>query len=165
MASEPISIFSRHIRPREVVEAVVSRYPRAVVVGAGAKWTSITVPFGDANPAPSVKLTHDADAYAQPAWSRQIDGMQGYFSRFPSSSPAHRARVQALVASLRFCLGVVIEPDYTDPATDDRFAIVTGVTRMLDGVIFTPSALRDPNGFALIAADQPNDDDAVWPSS
>jgi hypothetical protein len=162
MASEPINIFSREVQPAAVLEAVTSRYPAAEVVGAGADWREITVRFGKGKKAKSLALMHDPDYYAGDDWPRQMNGMQGYFSRFPADPDLMR-RILDLIGTFTFSLATRFDPDYDDPSTDERFAIVSGVTRLLDGVLFTPSSLRDPDGRVLIDADGESDPEATWP--
>lgn len=165
MASEPITIFSRIVEPAAVLAAVRERFPHAVVIGEGATWSSITVTFGAGRDADVTTLTllHDREYYAGPGWATQRSGMQGYFQQF-SADPQLKARAIETIGTFRFALATRFDPDYEDPSSDPRFAIVCGVTQLLDGVIFTPSSLRDAAGRVLFGASADElDDDAEWP--
>jgi hypothetical protein len=163
MASEPINIFSRTIGPAEVRDAVLSRHPAATVDAEGADWRRITVPFGKGKKARRLTLLHDPDYYAGPGWPNQRRGMQGYFSRFPDPS-GRLPQVLALIGTFQFSLGTQFDPDWDDPSSDERFAIVCGLARMLDGVLFSPSGLRDPDGRLLFGAAGDFDPEARWPT-
>ena len=156
MASEPVNIFAPKTDPARVLQEVLARYPEAT--HDGPSWSWLRVELGDG----ALTLTHNRDYYAGPGWHTQRKGMQGYFRRFPADEALHR-RVDELIARFDFALGTQFEPDYEDPGSDDRFAIVCGLTAMLGGVIFTPYGLRDPQGRYLIGAGGESDDDAEWP--
>jgi hypothetical protein len=163
MASEPITLFSNAVRPAQVLAAIRERYPAAGVVGDGNAWREITLSFDTPGGPSWLTLVHDPSYYAGPDWPRQVAGMQGYFDRFPAGGEL-KARVLALVGTFHFALGTRFEPDYDDPATDDRFAVLCGVTRLLDGVIFTPSGLRDADGRVLVDVEGFTDPAAAWPA-
>ena len=55
------------------------------------------------------------------------------------------------------------EPDRSEVKDDDRLNYVLAVTDHLDGVIFTPSSLRDARGRVLLAADGEPNPHAVMP--
>ena len=40
-----------------------------------------------------------------------------------------------------------------------------GVAEFLDGVLFTPSSLRDAHGRIILSADGEHDDEVTWPES
>src|SRR5262249_14579124 len=85
---------------------------------------------------------------------------QGYFSRFPLGDRENQ--LMATIGSFQFSLGTHFDPDY-EPPDDERLAAVCQLARILDGVLFSPSALRDPNGRMLVSADGEVDADAEWP--
>jgi hypothetical protein len=164
MASEPVNVFAATVAPAGVRDAVLARHPSAAVEADGDTWRSITVRFGRGDSARTLTLLHDPDYYAGPGWPTQTAGMAGYFRRFPD--PAGRLpRVTAAISTFRFALAFRFDPDYDDPATDERFAVVCGVARLLDGVLFTPSGLRDAAGRLLFGADGRFDPDAEWPAA
>jgi hypothetical protein len=160
MASEPLTIFGTRARPERVVHEVRTRYPAATVDGQGADWRSLSVTLAHG----TLTLLHDPSYYGSAGWATQLRGMKGYFRRFPLSDELH-VRVDRLIEKFRFALGTRFEPDYEDPPSDERFGIVCGVTRLVDGVIFAPSGLRDSEGNLLVGAAGEHDDEAVWPSA
>lgn len=157
MAMEPINIYSRRIDPPGVVALLRSLVPAVVVDGPDDDWraATVTAPGG-------ARLTfhHDPDYYDGDGWPRQMLGMQGYFTRFPDGG--RKPDVLRLIGTFRFSLATEWEPDL-DPDGDDRLALLSAVTRHLDGVLFSPSALRDAEGRILISADGEFDPDAVLP--
>src|SRR5205807_801973 len=104
----------------------------------------------------------DPAYYAQPGWSRQMNGMRGYFSRFPDTP--RKERVMLLTTTFRFSLGTIFEPDF-DPTDDPRLSLLFEVAQLLDGVLFTPSSLRDARGRVLFGAGGQEEEDpqAEWP--
>ena len=60
--------------------------------------------------------------------------------RFPAGD--RMPKLMSLVGSFRFALATEFEPDYTDPAEDDRFGVILGLAQLLDGVVFTPSGME-----------------------
>lgn len=107
-------------------------------------------------------FTHDPDYYAEPNWSAQMNGMVGYFSRFPNTERKDLALM--LPTTFRFSLGLLFDPDVED-GDDSRLEIVYAVLKLLDGVLFTPSALCDAQGRVLYGAGGADEEDphAVWP--
>ena len=162
MAMEPITLFARLADPAGAARQLREVAPDVEIDGPDAGWRQAVVTFGKGRKKRTLTFNHDPDYYAEPGWSRQMDGMRGYFSRFPES-PA-KARVMALTTTFRFSLGTVFEPDF-DPAGDPRLDVLFAVAEVVDGVLFTPSGLRDAHGRILISADGPGaeDPDAVWP--
>lgn len=162
MAAEPINIFSRKVDPRGVVQILRRLAPTLHVIGPDDCWEKIVVAgpkrlFGRSW---SLTFVHDPEYYDGPGWTRQVLGMQGYFMRFPGID--ERPEILRLIGSLRFALATSFDPDRIMDA-DERLVYLFAVARFLDGVIFTPSSLRDANGKVLIAADGEYDPDAVLP--
>ncbi len=160
MANEPINIFSAHADPAGVLNRLRERFPDAEVEADGDTWKAVTVRFGEGERAAALTFLHDRDYYAGPDWPRQKAGMQGYFDRFPAGD--RKPRLMATIGSLQFALATRFEPDF-DPDGDDRLTVVFDIAEFLDGVLFTPSALRDAAGRILVGADGEYDEDAVWP--
>src|SRR5262249_15519503 len=69
-----------------------------------------------------------------------------------------------LTTTFRFSLGTLFEPDF-DPECDPRLDVLFAVAELLDGVLFTPSSLRDARGRILFGAggEDAEDPDAGWP--
>src|SRR5437764_4400496 len=98
--------------------------------------------------------------YDGPGWPWQVLGMRGYFSRFPEGG--RKPDILRLIGTFRFALATDWEPDL-DPEGDERLPYLFAVTRHLDGVLFSPSSLRDAEDRILISADGEFDADAVLP--
>jgi hypothetical protein len=133
-----------------------------VLDGPDDNWRSATVSFG------SGKLTfsHDPECYAEPNWTRQMNGMRGYFAGFRDSEAKKSAIM--LTTTFKFALGLLFNSNDCDEAddgdeADPRLELVFAVAKFLDGVVFTPSALLDADGRVLIGADGEEDPEAVWP--
>lgn len=163
MAMEPINVFSRRIDPSGVLSALRSMDPAVEVTGPDDAWEEATVTITPPGREGPLRLTfrHDADYYDGPDWPRQVAGMQGYFSRFPEGG--NKPEILRLIGTFRFALATDWEPDL-DPDGDERLSYLSAVARHLDGVLFTPSSLRDAEGRILISADGESDADAALPT-
>jgi hypothetical protein len=162
MAMEPITLFARIADPAAVARRLRELVPTVAIDGPNDTWHNAVVTFGKGKKKRSLTFTHDPDYHAEPKWSKQMSGMRGYFSRFPDTD--NKQRVLMLTTSFRFSLGTLFDPDY-DPEGDPRLEILSAVAELLDGVLFTPSALRDAHGRVLYGAGgaEAEDPDAVWP--
>jgi hypothetical protein len=69
-----------------------------------------------------------------------------------------------LTTTFRLSLGTLFEPGF-DPEGDSRLDVLFSVADLLDGVLFTPSTLRDASGRILFGAAGEDDEDpeATWP--
>jgi len=162
MAMEPITLFARIADPAGVARRLRELAPAVEIDGPDDNWRNAVVTFGKGKKKRTLTFTHDPAYYSEPNWSAQMSGMRGYFSRFPDT--ARKERVLMLPTSFRFSLGTLFDPDF-DPAGDPRLDLVFAVTELLDGVLFTPSSLRDARGRILFSAggEEQEDPDAVWP--
>jgi hypothetical protein len=162
MAMEPITLFARTADPAGVAARLRELVPAVQIDGPDDAWQNAVVTFGKGKKKQTLTFTHDPDYYSEPNWSGQMDGMRGYFSRFPETD--RKARVMTLITSFRFSLGTLFEPDF-DPEGDPRLDVLFAVTKFLDGVLFTPSSLRDAGGRILFGTGGADDEDAdaVWP--
>jgi hypothetical protein len=162
MAVEPITLFARIADPAGVARCLRERAPSVEIEGPDDAWRKAVATFTTLMKKRTLTLTHDPAYYSEPNWSRQMNGMRGYFERFPGT--ANKPRVMMLTTSFRFSLGTVFVPDF-DPAGDPRLDILFAVTELLDGVLFTPSSLRDARGRILFGAGGKDDEDpeAIWP--
>jgi hypothetical protein len=158
---EPITLFARITDPSGVARRLRELVPAVAIDGPDDDWRNAVMTFGKGKSKRTLTITHDPAYYSEPNWSRQMNGMQGYFSRFPDTG--RKPRVMMLISSFRFSLGTLFDPDF-DPEGDPRLDVVFAVAELLDGVLFTPSALRDARGRILFGADEEEEDpDAVWP--
>jgi hypothetical protein len=156
MIMEPMTIFARIADAAGVARLLREREQSVVFDGADHDWRSATVSFESAK----LTFTHDPEYHAEPNWSIQMDGMRGYYAQFPESEAKKSAMM--LTTTFKFSLGLLFEPhEYIE--SDARFDLIFAVTTLLDGVIFTPSALLDAKGRVLFRADGEEDYEAVWP--
>jgi hypothetical protein len=162
MPNEPINIFAARGDARGVLDHLKGLFPDAEVEAAGDTWTAVTVRLGSNGDSRALTILHDPDYYAGPDWPKQRAGMQGYFDRFPAGD--RKPQLMATIGSLGFALATAFEPDF-DPEGDERLGVVFELARLLDGVLFTPSALRDASGRVLAGADGEYDAEAIWPGA
>lgn len=158
MAREPITVFSARGDARQVRNLLLTWFPDAEIVGAANDWSELLIRLDDGS---TLQFLHSRDYYAGPDWSKQKAGMQGYFSRFPLGD--REPQTMTTIGTFQFSLGTRFEPDY-DSAGDERLTILSKLVAVLDGVLFLPSSLRDPQGRILVSADGEVDPDAEWPS-
>ena len=153
---EPITLFARTADPAAVARRLRELDPTVEVDGPDDDWRAATVRFGSGASARALTFTHDPTYYAGPGWSGQMDGMRGYFERFPESD--RKPLVLALTTSLRFALGTLFDPDF-DADGDPRLDVLFAIAALLDGVLFTPSSLRDAEGRILLSAAGEDEED------
>jgi hypothetical protein len=159
---EPITLFARRVDPVGVARRLREMVPTVEIDGSDDNWSAAVVTFGKGKKKRTITFTHDAAYYAEPNWSNQMSGMRGYFSGFPDTD--RKQRVLMLTTTFRFSLGTLFDPDF-DPEGDPRLDVVFAVAELLDGVLFTPSSLRDAHGRVLFGAGGQDEEDpeAVWP--
>jgi Domain of unknown function (DUF4272) len=162
MAREPITLFARTADPGGVAGRLRELAPHVKIDGPDDAWQNAVVTFGKGKKKRTLTLTHDPEYYAEPNWSKQMSGMRGYFSRFPDTD--RKEKVLLLTTSFRFSLGTLFDPDF-DAEGDPRLDVLFAVAEFLDGVLFTPSSLRDAHGRILFSArgEDAEDPDAEWP--
>lgn len=155
MSAEPIVIYSHRIDPAGVLKVLKHVAPEAEVEGTPESWRRVTIRqrAGLLRRSRTVSFGHSPEYYAGPDWPAQMQGMQGYFSRFPEAPV--KGRVMLLIQSFRFALTLwpVPEPDLYIDSDDDRLRYVFAVAKHLDGALFLPSGLRDASGRLLYGAD------------
>jgi hypothetical protein len=162
MALEPISLYFR-----ELDRAIVARRLRELASsveldGPDDAWTRAVATFRKLLGRRTVTLSYDPEFCSEPNWSRQIDGMRGYFSRFPQRP--NTWKVMGVIGTFGGTVGTLFDPPLKS-GDDVRLQAVLAVAETIDAVIFTPSALRDAQGRILYGAGGARDDDpgAVWP--
>jgi hypothetical protein len=166
MAAEPITIYSSNVDPEGVLGCLRALAPDLKITGGPGGWSSITISTGRGlfrKPA-TLTFNHAQDYYAGEDFPKQMRGMQGYFSRFPANDLT--PRIMLLIASFRFSVTLFPspEPDLFLDSKDERLKYLLAVVRQLDGVIFTPSGLRDAAGRVLCSAAREPDPKAVIPA-
>lgn len=158
---EPITIFSRMAAPDKVVKRLRELYPDVEVEGPDDNWTRAVIDVLIDGKVSTLTFSHNAEYYSEPNWSSQMEGMRGYFARFPATE--NRNKVMRLTTTFCFSLGTICEPDF-DPSGDVRLSIIFEIAELLDGVLFTATTLRDANGRILLSLDEEDHDpEAVWP--
>lgn len=160
---EPISLFGRELdraavagRMRQLAASVALDPPH------DDAWRTLTATFGRLWGKKTLTLTYDPAHCSEPEWPRQMDGMRGYFSRFPDTPAKQKAMM--LTHTFGFVLGTAMTPDARS-RDDPRFHALLAVAELLDGVLFTPSALLDARGRVLFSAHGAAVEDpaAQWP--
>jgi hypothetical protein len=162
MPNEPIAIFSARPDAGGVLAHLRNLFPDAQVESAGDTWRAVTVRFGDNGDTKAVTFLHDQDSYAGPNWPRRKAGLQNLFLPLLPAGD-RKAQFRSTIDGLRFSLSTAFEPDF-DPDGDERLAVVFEVAQFLDGILASPSAVRDAGGRILIGSDGGSDADAVWPT-
>lgn len=160
MTSEPITLFSQQGDPAAIA-AWLKTLPHEVTLDADdGRWRRATITIRGSQPEQTLTLTHDPDWYAPAHFGKQLRGMQGYFLMFPDGPGKERAL--ALIPQFRFALGfaesATLRPD------DPRMGLIQSLARLTDGVLFSPSGLRDASGRTLYGA-EPSNPNAEWPSA
>ena len=160
---EPLSIFGRELNRAAVLHRLRKLAGRVETdSGRDDDWTAVTATFGGGflRKAKTLTLSYSPDYCSEPNWTRQMDGMRGYFSRVPQTGAQQRTML--LIRSFRFTLGTTLEPEAERP-DDARVQAVFSIAEALNAVVFTPSALRDAKGLVLFAVDGSYDRNARWP--
>jgi len=162
VAQEPITIFARIVDPAGVARLLRKQAATTKLDGPDESWANAVVTFDEGASKRTLTFTHDPEYYGGPGWSQQLAGMRGYFSHFPDS--ARKRQVMVLTSSFHFAIGSLFEPDF-DPDGDERLDLLLQVAQLLDGVLFTPSSLRDAHGRILLSCEGQKHEDpaAEWP--
>lgn len=161
MAMEPITLFARIKDLPGVARHLRSVSPNVEIDGPDDDWENAVVTFGKGRNKQTLTVTYSADYHAPEEWATQMQGMRGYFSHFPDTE--RKPRVMQLTTTFRCSHGMLFEPDF-DPEGDERLDVLFSVAELLDGVLFSPSALRDAEGRILFSSDPDEEDpEARWP--
>lgn len=162
MAREPINIFTRLADLAGVARLLRERAPGVHFDGPDDDWRLADVVFVRGEARWTITFKHDPDYSSEPNWSRQMDGMRGYFARFPDTP--RKERVLLLTTTFRGAIAADFDPEF-EPEGDPRLTLLFEVARLLDGVLFTPAALRDASGRVLFGVwgEAEEDADAEWP--
>jgi hypothetical protein len=138
--------------------------PSLQLIGPEDNWEKIVItePTHSSKKAPALTVFHNESFYNGADWSNHLLGMQGYFSEFPDTK--WKPGIIQKLGNLGFILGTIADPDIDLDSNDERARIILAVASYLNGLIFTPSALRDAKGRKLLAWDGKRDPDAVLPN-
>ena len=163
MDFEPINIYSHRIAPAAVVEVLRRHYSDVNVTGPDDAWTKLTAvihPGGFFRRPKLLHLTHKEEYYDGEDWPRQRMGLQNFVCSWNNAD--EQPDLPRLIRSFRFCLAVPtagLDPYGKDP----RIEALLQICRELDGILFTPSCLRDSAGRTLIDASGQIDPQACLP--
>jgi hypothetical protein len=165
MAAELIMLFARTEDHAAVARRLRELAPGVRIDGPDAGWREAVVPFGGWLRKRTLTFRHDPEYHEEPNWSVQMNGLQGYLDQFP---PTERKPVAVMLpTTFRYALVVQCtpEPRGLNAGGDPRLDVLYAVAELLDGVLFTPSALRDARGRVLFSAGGAADEDpqAAWP--
>ncbi|HEX2081082.1 MAG TPA: DUF4272 domain-containing protein [Longimicrobium sp.] len=167
MAAEPIMLLARTADHPAVARRLRELVPGVRIDGADADWRQAVATFGRWWKKRTITFNYDPDYHAEPNWSTQMNGLRGYLDRFPHTE---RKTVAVLLpTTFRYGLAVQMDPEpagWVDAGGDPRLDVLYAVAEMLDGVVFTPSALRDARGRVLFGAGGAAAEDprAAWPA-
>ncbi|QNA90551.1 DUF4272 domain-containing protein [Massilia sp. Dwa41.01b] len=161
MATEPVTLFAQAGHPDAVIDVLRQMDARFKVAGPAEAWAELTVTTSGWLRKKQLRITHDPAYYTGEGWQVQLNGMRGYFARFPAAP--EQAKALGLIGQFGFVLGTICDPDME--AGDERLAILSAIAEALDAVWFTPSALRDARGRVLYGANVNEfDPGARWPA-
>lgn len=163
MSPEPVNIFSRRIDPRGVIDVLKESGLEVDVDGPEDDWREATVTLpgrGLLRRKARLVVGHDSEYYDGDDWPKQVFGMRNYFANFPETP--RKADVLNAIGTFRFALSFP-QCDLEIEGNDERLPLVYAICRHLDGVLFTPSSLRDAEGRVLIDAGGNEDPQAVLP--
>lgn len=155
-------MFARIADPAGVARRLREIVPAVNIEGPDDSWRRAIVAVQHGSERRTLTLTHDPTYYTGEDWKSQMDGMQGFLSQFPNSK---RKQIAVLLPStFQFALGVLVDPDLDDEH-DARLRVLFEIANMLDGVLFTPTMLRDAQGRILVSlrGEHEEDSDAAWP--
>ena len=162
MATPPVTLFSHHRNPEEVLHVLKQRMPDALVeTDSGGVWSSVkgTWKRGWLKGSLHLEARHSPDYYAGDGWSTQLSGMAGYFGQFPDSD-RHPA-VFGYISGLKFALSFMLDPGTVE--NDPRQEVISEIARLIDGVMFIPGCLLDAEGRVIISATDDPDPEARLP--
>lgn len=163
MASPPVTIFSQHCKPAEVLQALQDLLPNAVVETDDAGvWKSVRATWkrGWLKSALELEVRHDPRSYSGDNWSTQRAGMAVYFRRLPNADQDHA--LFGYLPGLAFGVSFLLQPGTV--ADDPRQEVIHHIARLVDGVIFLPGSLLDAEGRVLQAAGHEPDPEARLPA-
>jgi hypothetical protein len=160
---EPINVFGRELDRAAVARRMREMTPKMELdAPRDDGWRELKATFGPLWSRKRLTIRYDPDHCSEPNWSRQLEGMRGYFSRFPETPRKERALM--LTHTFKFALATDFRPDAAR-MDDPRVQALLAVAEVLDCVLFTPSALLDARGRVLFGADGAAMEDpaAQWP--
>ncbi|HEV8002857.1 MAG TPA: DUF4272 domain-containing protein [Planctomycetaceae bacterium] len=161
IATEPISLYSHRVDPQGVLQALKRVAVDFALEGTPAQWTQVIAcgPRRLLRKRMELRIGHAPSHYY--SWARQLHGMAEYFGRFPDVP--RKADILRAVHGFQFSLSLAENTDLDLHGTDARLEWVYEIVRHLDGMIVTPTALRDAGGRILISSWGEFDEQATLP--
>jgi len=108
-----------------------------------------------------MRFNHRADYYQGDGWPAQRAGMIQYFSQ-GSTPVARMAMIEALISQFEFALAVQLSPALVDD--DQRLGLVSALAEAVQGCVFLPGVLLDPDFNRLHTVEGEHDAEAVFPT-
>ncbi|MBX3413894.1 MAG: DUF4272 domain-containing protein [Pirellulales bacterium] len=163
MAKEPLTIFSTRIDPRSIVESMRQYADEIELDGAPEGWRTLIArgPRRLLRRRLELTIVHDSNYYLGPRWPNQIGGLLQHCAALAGGEL--RPELGETIQNLRFAVGLPAAD--LDLASDDpRLDWLFAVCRRIDGLIFTPTSLRDAQGRVFFSSCEPADRSARLPS-
>jgi hypothetical protein len=163
MAMEPITLYSARPDLKEVLAQLRAWDLEVERTGTEDDWRDAKVVLDyEGQPGPlALTFRRDPSYCAEPNWSRQLQGMQDYFRRFPQVP--RKDEVIRHLGKLHSALATIWMPDMITDQRDERIGLLCAVAQLFDCVLFSPSLLRDASGKVLLSSDGEVDSDAQLP--
>ncbi|MGC3970305.1 MAG: DUF4272 domain-containing protein [Pirellulales bacterium] len=163
MAQEPITLFSRFAERSRAARRLRELDPQLQLDGTDDDWLEAIVSFGSGTECRRLTFRYSSEYCAEPNWTTQMRGMAAYFHRFPRSPNKERAIM--LTTTFKLALSTEFDPEF-EPEGDPRLSTLFAVAEAIDGILMTPSSLRDRNGRILFGAGGEDEEDAeaIWPN-
>jgi hypothetical protein len=161
VARPHFALYSQHGSAEIALSALQKLAPNLEVEEEKGVWRRAHVSWSRSLWRSPLKLTinHSLDYYTGERWPTQLMAMQTYLQRFHGAK--ERADVFTYLAGLRFALSFNIQP--APVKNDPRRDVIMGLARELKAVVFSPTALLDAQGRAILSDDGPCDASAVVP--
>lgn len=162
MAYEPFNIFSHRVDPVGVIRVLRRVACEVHIEGPADDWTRL-VALGTKWPfrkRPELCITHDSSYYTRPGFPRILASLVNHFQQL-DDAPRKREVLLAL-RGCQFALGFMT--DMSLDGRDERIGWIHAICQHLDGMLFTPTSLRDASGRILYSATEDADLQAVLPA-
>lgn len=155
------NLFALVKEPLLARETIRKHYPGASFDTVAGDWTSAEVTSrGLFRKKSLVSFNHDPSYYSGPGWSRQLEGMAGFFSR---CEPNDRQQFVVRHVIPRFVFSVACVY-HEEPSRQDH-EFLGELCQGLDGLIFSGHSLLDASENCVLRVDGFSDPEASFPES
>lgn len=161
MAETIFNLFALVKDPLLVRETIGKHYSGASFDTVAGDWKSAEVTSrGLLRKKTLVSFNHDPSYYSDPGWSRQLEGMAGFFSRCEPNG-----RQQMVVGHVipRFVFSIACI--YHEEPSRQDYEFLGELCQRLDGFIFSGHSLLDACGNCVLRVDGYSDPEASFPAS